>query len=93
MQVTRMGIAGSLLILAAADNALAGMTVYDLNDVVRLRLEDISFFALLLFVCALGIKLLWNHVSKGLPRLPRISFLRSLCLTAILSLMSCLSFR
>jgi hypothetical protein len=62
------------------------MTSYTLNDVVRLRLEDISFFAVLLLVCAVGIKLLWNHLAKGLPKLPRITFVRSLCLTALLSL-------
>jgi hypothetical protein len=65
----------------------AGMTVYDLNDVVRLRLEDISFFALLLVICALGVKLLWNYVAKGFTRLPRINFGRSLCLTGLLSLL------
>src|SRR5687768_13369627 len=65
----------------------AGMTVYDLNDVVRLRLEDVSFFALFLVICALGIKLLWNQVAKGFPKLPRITFVRSACLTGILSLL------
>ena len=63
------------------------MTVYDLNDVVRLRLEDISFFALLLVICAFGVKLLWNYVAKGFTRLPRINFGRSLCLTGLLSLL------
>lgn len=63
------------------------MTVYDLNDVVRLRLEDVSFFAFLLLLCSLGVKLVWNYVAKEMPALPRISFLRSLCLTGVLSLM------
>jgi hypothetical protein len=67
--------------------AHAGMTVYDLNDVVRLRLEDASFFALLLLVCSLGIKLIWNYLAKGIPALPRINFLRAACLTGVLSLM------
>ena len=30
--------------------ARAGMTVYDLTDVARLRLEDISFFGFLLLI-------------------------------------------
>lgn len=64
----------------------AGMTSYDLNDVVRLRLEDVSFFALLLIICALGMKLLWNYLAKGFTRLPRINFFRSLCVTGLLSL-------
>ena len=75
------------LSLAAVASARAGMTVYDLNDVVRLRLEDASFFAVLLLGCAFGIKLLWNYLAKGLPALPRINFLRAACLTAVLSLM------
>ena len=67
--------------------AQAGMTTYDLNDVVRLRVEDISFFFALLLVSGLGIRLLWNHVAKGLPILPRMSYVRALCLTALLSLL------
>src|SRR5512138_3611438 len=66
--------------------AEAGMTVYDLNDVVRLRLQDISFFALLLGSCAFGIQLLWNGVAKGVPKMPRMNFLRAACLTGVLSL-------
>lgn len=61
--------------------------MYDLNDVVRLRLEDISFFVLLLVLCAFGINLLWNQVAKGFAKLPRINFVRSLCLTGLLSLL------
>ena len=59
-------------LLSVAVPARAGMTVYDLNDVVRLRLEDISFFTVLLLVCALGIRFLWNYVAKVLPRVPRL---------------------
>ncbi|MBK8001881.1 MAG: hypothetical protein IPK15_25060 [Verrucomicrobia bacterium] len=59
------------------------MTTYDLNDVVRLRVEDVSFFAVLILVSGLGIRLLWNHVAKGLPILPKMSYTRALCLTAL----------
>jgi hypothetical protein len=79
-----------LIILAIAGGTTslrAGMTAYDLSDVVRLRIEDVSFFAFLLLACALGVKLVWNYVAKGMPALPRISFLRSLCVTGVLSLM------
>ena len=65
---------------------MAGMTVYDLNDVVRLRLEDISFFTVLLLVCAVGIRFLWNMLARDLPRLPRLGFTRALALTVLLSL-------
>src|SRR5690349_18689527 len=78
--------AASGLMLGLAPTLQAGMTAYDLNDVVRLRVEDISFFLALMLVAGLGIRFLWNHVAKGLPILPRMSFARALCLTALLSL-------
>jgi hypothetical protein len=64
----------------------AGMTAYDLNDVVRLRLEDISFFAVLLLVCSVALRFLWNFVAKDLTRLPRLGYARALGLTGLLSL-------
>jgi hypothetical protein len=73
--------------LFIANSVQAGMTVYDLNDVVRLRLEDISFFTVLLLACALGIRFLWNYLAKDLPRLPRLSYGKALCLTGLLSLL------
>lgn len=67
--------------------ALAGMTSYDLSDVARLRLEDISFFLLLLVLCSLGIRALWNGLARDFSRLPRLSWARAAALTALLSLM------
>jgi hypothetical protein len=63
------------------------MTAYDLNDVARLRLEDISFFALMLLLCAAGIRFLWNHVAKDFAGWPRLTFGKALCLTGLLSLL------
>jgi len=79
-----------LLTATAPLPARAGMTVYDLTDVARLRLEDISFFTVLLLVSALGIRLLWNYLAKDFPRLPRLSFLKALSLTGLLSLLMAL---
>jgi hypothetical protein len=62
------------------------MTAYDLTDVARLRLEDIPFFAFLLIVAAFTVRLLWNIIAKDFPRFPRLTFLKALCLTGILSL-------
>jgi hypothetical protein len=84
MSLKRIGVGG--LLFGLVETANAGMTVYDLNDVVRLRIEDISFFAVLLLVSGLGIRFLWNHVARGLPILPRLSYSRALCLTGLLSL-------
>jgi len=66
--------------------ARAGMTVYDLTDVARLRLEDISFFGFLLLLATLSIRFLWNFLAKDFTRLPRLTFLKALSLTALLSL-------
>jgi hypothetical protein len=67
-------------------SALGGMTSYDLSDTARLRLEDISFFLLLLALCSLGIRALWNGFARDFPRLPRLSWGRAAALTALLSL-------
>jgi hypothetical protein len=74
------------VLLLWASPARAGMTVYDLTDVARLRLEDISFFTFLLLLATLGIRFLWNFLAKDFPRLPRLSFLKALSLTALLGL-------
>jgi hypothetical protein len=74
------------ILISTAQNSRAGMTVYDLNDVVRLRLEDISFFIVLLLLCTLGIRFLWNVVQRDLPNIPRLTFGKALCLTGLLSL-------
>ncbi len=76
-----------LVLFKATLPARAGMTVYDLNDVVRLRLEDISFFTVLLLLCALGIRFLWNFVAKDIPRWPRLTYGKALCLTGLISLL------
>jgi hypothetical protein len=77
---------GILSLFGCARSARAGMTVYDLNDIVRLRLEDISFFGLLLVLSALGVRFLWNFLAKDFSRLPKLSFLRSLSLTVLISI-------
>ena len=60
-----------LLIVGWPFPAHAGMTVYDLTDVARLRLEDISFFLVLLLLATFGIRFLWNVFARDFPRLPR----------------------
>ncbi len=74
----------TLLGLLTAPSARAGMTVYGLSDVHRLRLEEVSFFVFLLLLCALVFKVLWNHAVKGFAGLPRIKFLQALSVCLIL---------
>lgn len=69
-----------------AEPAHAGMTVYGLKDVYRMRLEDLSFFVALLLVCAFLFRLLWNHAFKGFQFVPRLGYLQSLCLSVLLGL-------
>ena len=54
MLIWRVG--AILLTIAAVPSLRAGMTVYDLNDVVRLRLQEISFFVVLLAVSGLIVR-------------------------------------
>jgi hypothetical protein len=62
------------------------MTVYDLNDVIRLRLEELSFFTVVLLLCALAIRALWNWVAKDFKGWPRLTYGKALALTGLLSL-------
>jgi len=54
------------------------MTVYGLNDIYQLRLQEISFFLVLLLGCALALKLLWNFAFKGFDAVPRLKFVQAL---------------
>jgi hypothetical protein len=74
------------VLLLSAIPAHAGMTVYDLTDVARLRLEDISFFGFLLVLASTGIRFLWNFLARDFPRLPRLTFRKAVSLTVLLSL-------
>lgn len=73
--------------LFATTPAHAGMTVYGLNDVYRLRLQDISFFVVLLLGCALVLKLLWNHAFKGFASVPKVKFLQALAAALLFGLL------
>lgn len=64
-------------------SAHAGMTVYGLKDIYRIRLEEISFFLVLLLVCTLAFRLLWNHAVKGFDFLPKIKFIQAFCLALL----------
>lgn len=84
---SRKRIAACLVAFAtASQSAHAGMTVYGLKDIYRLRLEEISFFVFLLLICAFVFKLLWNHGTKGFTFLPRLKYLQALCLCVVFGL-------
>jgi hypothetical protein len=57
---------------------LAGMPSFSLSDVAKLRVEAISFFLVVLLLSAFVVQRLWNSLTKDFPRLPRMSYRRSL---------------
>lgn len=64
-------------------NALAGMPSFSLSDLAEMRLQSISFFLVVLLLGAWGVKLLWNGLRKDFPKLPRLTYKRSLMLVAL----------
>lgn len=90
MQANRMfGVASlfGLIFFFALVPARAGMPAYDLSDVYRLRIQEISFFVILLLGCALILKFLWNYAFKGIPKVPRIKYLQALALSLLFGLL------
>lgn len=63
------------------------MTVYGLKDIYAIRLEEISFFLVLLLVCTLLFRWLWNHAVKGFDFLPRLKFVQAFCLALLFGLL------
>lgn len=82
----RQIVFGSVAFVLPVMPANAGMTVYGLRDVVRLRVEEISFFIVLLIACSFAFKLLWNFAFKGFNAVPRLKFPQALCLSLLLGL-------
>jgi len=66
---------------------LAGMPVFVVNEVPKLRIQAISFFLLAFFGCALGIKLIWNYLQRDFPALPKLGYLKAMGLTLLLGLL------
>lgn len=75
-----------VVFLLAGSECFAGMTVYTLRDIYRLRFDQLSFFVFLLLTCALLFQLTWNYAAKGLPSIPKLNFKRALSLSFLLGL-------
>lgn len=94
LQVSFAAWLSCLLIFAAT--AEAGMGAITLEEIPRyltlskltkLRLDAISFFLVALLASGGAIQLIWNSLAKDFPKLPRISYLRSLGLIALWGLL------
>src|SRR5215467_4766787 len=73
-------------VILLAPECYAGMTVYTLRDVYRLRFQSLSFFLFLLFACALLFQITWNYAAKGFKAIPRLNYWRALSLSFLLGL-------
>lgn len=72
-----------MVLLALPASAWAGMPSFGLEDIYRMRLEELSFFLVLVLVCALVFKLLWAVAFQGMAAIPRLTYRQSLGLTMI----------
>jgi hypothetical protein len=88
-------IAG-LLLAAMPRQARAGMPrilaediprYLSLTEMSRSRIEAISFFVFVSVLCGAAIHFGWNSLQKDFPRLPRLSFVKSMGLLALWGLL------
>lgn len=83
----------SVLVLAVAatvnfpSTVLAGMPTVQMSDVARMRVETLSFFLAVFLGCAKLFQLLWNWLGTDFPRLPRLTYFKSLGLLAVWGLL------
>jgi hypothetical protein len=78
---------GTLLLIVNLSPLMAGMAaplpaepskILRLNESPQLRLQAISFFLAVLFVCAAVTMLLWNYLRRDFAWLPRLTFAKAL---------------
>jgi len=74
----------SILTFLIASPASAGMpSPIRLTDLARMRVETISFFILVFLLTCGAVMGLWNHLRRDLPRLPRLTYVKSLALVGL----------
>jgi hypothetical protein len=82
-----LGFAALAIALSPAV-ADAGMPApFRLTDISRMRTEAISFFLLVLLLCAGLIQLLWNGLRSSFVRLPRLTYGKALALVMLWGLL------
>ncbi len=77
-----VGVASAL----HAREALAGMPTPVLTDWAQVRVETLSFFIVVLLICAAVIRWLWNGLAKDFPAMPRLSYRRTLAMVVLLGI-------
>jgi hypothetical protein len=87
MRRTTPLILACLLTLGQASAVIAGMPaplptdperILRLSEPVQARLQTISFFLLVILVCAWVVQGLWNYLRRDFPRVPRLSYPKAL---------------
>jgi len=78
-----VGVVFGLLWVGRAE---AGMPSLELRDVVALRLQSISFFAVVFLAFTWIFKRSWNYLGRDFPQLPRITFRVALGVTMVCGL-------
>ena len=63
------------------------VTTYRLSESAEMRVQVISFFLLVLLLCPLVVRWLWNSLRRDFPRMPRISYGKSLGLVMLWGLL------
>jgi hypothetical protein len=68
----------ALPILLVPATARAGMPSPRLSDVAEMRIQSISFFALVFLLSAAAVWLIWNRLARDFTSLPRLTYFKSL---------------
>jgi hypothetical protein len=75
------------ILFANAAPVSAGMPSVTLTDAASMRLQSISFFLVVFLLSALVIRWIWNAFTTEFPRLPRLSYCKSLGLVGLWGLL------
>jgi hypothetical protein len=75
-----------LALVSAPSFAHAGMTSFTLTEAAGARIDVISFFLLLFFLCAWLTKWAWNVLAVSFPSLPRLGYKQAVALMLVSSL-------
>lgn len=60
---------------------------YRLNESAEARLQVVSFFVVVLLAAPVVVRWLWNSLARDFPRLPRITYFKSLGVVTLWGLM------
>jgi hypothetical protein len=72
-----LGMTAGIMLLAPAA-AQSGMPSVSITDWAALRFGTLSFFLVVLLVAAAVVRWLWNILAADFPKLPRLTYKRSL---------------